>query len=132
MAGQIIYHKHLLVNAKITKPMTSPEEGINFLTQLVNKIGMKILQGPFATYVDVPGNRGLTGIVLIETSHIAFHMWDEQDPALLQFDLYTCGTLEYKNVLNAIQQKFQPTEMEYLLLDREKGFDIQVKNQTQN
>ena len=123
----MIYHKHLLVNAQVTKPMTSAEEGMDFLRQLVHRIDMKILQGPFATYLDVPGNRGLTGIVLIETSHIAFHIWDEQNPGLMQFDLYTCGLLEHKNVLSIIQQRFLPTRMEYLLLDREHGFSIEEK-----
>lgn len=126
----MLYHKHLLVNAQITKPMTSAEEGIEFLRQMVNRIDMKILQGPFATYLDVPGNRGLTGIVLIETSHIAFHIWDESSPGLLQFDLYTCGALHHQNVLSIIQQKFEPTQMEYLLLDRERGFLIEEKRTT--
>lgn len=123
----MIYHKHLLVNAQISKPMMSAEEGIEFLRTLVHRIDMKILQGPISTYLDVPGNRGLTGVVLIETSHIAFHIWDETSPALLQFDLYTCGPLHHKNVLSIIQQKFLPTQMEYLLLDRESGFLIEEK-----
>ena len=62
--------------------MSTEAEGIDFLTNLVNQIDMKIIRGPFASYVDKDGNKGLTAIVMIETSHIAFHIWDEVDPGV--------------------------------------------------
>ena len=76
----MIYHKHLLVNAKVNNAVKSEAQGIEFLTNLVERIDMKIIKGPFASYVNVEGNRGLTGIVMIETSHIAFNIWDEVRP----------------------------------------------------
>ena len=117
-----IYHKHLLVNARVKDPMNTQEEGISFLKNLVNDIDMKILQGPFASYVNEPGNKGLTAIVLIETSHIAFHIWDESDPALIQFDLYTCGKLDLDQVLGIFKKAFKVESIEYVLYDRENGF----------
>jgi len=83
---------------------------------------MKIIKGPFASYVNVEGNRGLTAIVMIETSHIAFHIWDEPSPALLQFDLYTCGSLNHNDVLKTIKDKFDVVTYDYMLLDRANGF----------
>jgi S-adenosylmethionine/arginine decarboxylase-like enzyme len=118
----MIYHKHLLVNAKVKNPMNTEEQGVDFLNDLVKKINMKILRGPFASYVDKDGNKGLTAIVMIETSHIAFHIWDEVDPALLQFDLYTCGSLDLDKVINIISSAFSIESMEYILFDRENGF----------
>ncbi len=118
----MIYHKHLLVNAKVKNPMNTEEQGVDFLNELVKKIDMKILRGPFASYVDKDGNKGLTAIVMIETSHIAFHIWDEVDPALLQFDLYTCGSLDLDKVINIISSAFSIESMEYILFDRENGF----------
>ncbi len=70
----MLQHKHLLINAKVKDPITSEDDAIKFLIHLVHKIKMKIVRGPFASYVSVPGNRGLTAIVMIETSHIAFHI----------------------------------------------------------
>jgi S-adenosylmethionine/arginine decarboxylase-like enzyme len=110
----MIFHKHLLINAKVNKPMKSEDEAIEFLKDLVGSIDMKIIKGPFASYVDVVGNRGLTAMVMIETSHIAFHIWDEQSPALLQFDLYTCGSLEVAS-------------LEYQLFDRKDGFVLEAQ-----
>ncbi len=118
----MIYHKHLLVNAKISNPVKSESQGIEFLTNLVDKIDMKIIKGPFASYVNVEGNRGLTGIVMIETSHIAFHIWDEVRPGLIQFDLYTCGQLELDKVLSIFKETFDIVTLDYILFDRENGF----------
>ena len=121
----MILHKHLLINAKVNKPMKSEEEAIEFLKDLVSLIDMKIIKGPFASYVDVVGNRGLTAMVMIETSHIAFHIWDEQSPALLQFDLYTCGYLDTQPVLTTIEKSFQVASLEYQLFDRKNGFKLE-------
>ena len=121
----MIYHKHLLVNAKVTNPMNTEEQGIEFLKFLVDQIDMKILKGPFAQYLDIPGNRGLTAVVMIETSHIAFHVWDESDPALLQFDLYTCGSLDLDKAISTLKKYFTVKEFDYVLLDRENGFVLE-------
>ena len=123
----MIYHKHLLVNAKVKNPIATEQEGIDFLTNLVNKIDMKIIKGPFASYVDKDGNKGLTAIVMIETSHIAFHIWDEVDPGHLQLDLYTCGRLELDLVLSIIKDTFNIVEMDFMLFDRENGFKWEVE-----
>ena len=120
----MIFHKHLLINAKVNKPMKSEDEAIEFLKDLVDSINMKIIKGPFASYVEVIGNRGLTAMVMIETSHIAFHIWDEESPALLQFDLYTCGDLDKDFVLDCLRERFDIVSMDYALYDREVGFKL--------
>lgn len=121
----MLFHKHLLVNAKVHNPMRSEEEAIDFLTRLVEKIDMKIIKGPFASYVDKEGNRGLTAIVMIETSHIAFHIWDEGDPSLVQFDLYTCGALDVPLVFEEFAKAFNLVELDYELFDRANGFVLE-------
>jgi S-adenosylmethionine/arginine decarboxylase-like enzyme len=121
----MLFHKHLLINAKVKNPMNNEDTAIDFLKRLVDRIDMKIIKGPFASYVDKPGNRGLTAIVMIETSHIAFHIWDEQDPGLVQFDLYTCGKLNLSEVLSVIREDFDIVSMDYNLFDREKGFVLE-------
>lgn len=125
----MIYHKHLLVNAKVNNAVKSEAQGIEFLTNLVDKIDMKIIKGPFASYVNKEGNRGLTGIVMIETSHIAFHIWDEVRPGLVQFDLYTCGQLELDKVISIFKETFEVASLEYVLFDRENGFVVEKQGQ---
>ncbi len=123
----MIYHKHLLVNAKVHNSVMSESQGIEFLRNLVDKIDMKIIKGPFASYVNVEGNRGLTGVVMIETSHIAFHIWDEVRPGLVQFDLYTCGQLELDKVISLFKDTFEVDSLEYVLFDRENGFKVEAE-----
>lgn len=125
----MIFHKHLLVNAKVKNPMASEQEAIDFLNTLVDRINMKIIKGPFASYVDKPGNKGLTAIVMIETSHIAFHIWDEKDPSLVQFDLYTCGELDLSKVLLAFGEYFEVVNLDYVMFDREHGFELEASGQ---
>ncbi len=88
---------------------------------------MKIIKGPFASYVDAEGNKGLTAVVMIETSHIAFHIWDEPNPGLLQFDLYTCGSLDLDKAISILKSYFKVEEMDYVLFDRENGFVVEKK-----
>lgn len=122
----MLFHKHLLINARVRNPMSSENEAIDFLTNLVDKIDMKIIKGPFASYVDKPGNKGLTAIVMIETSHIAFHIWDELDPGHVQFDLYTCGSLDLDKAIQIFREAFDVAEMDYVLMDREHGFTVEA------
>jgi S-adenosylmethionine/arginine decarboxylase-like enzyme len=117
-----IEHKHILINAQITNPLDTYQEAIDFLDDLVESIGMKKLMGPLAEYVKTPGNQGVTAIVGIETSHIAFHIWDENMPARLQFDLYTCGPLDKALVLDKVIKRFDVIGGDYRIYDRETGF----------
>lgn len=117
-------HNQIILNGYVNKPFKNTDAAIEWLKELVNKIDMKIVQGPYSSYVDVPGNRGITAMVMIETSHIAFHIWDEEDPALLQFDLYTCSTLDANLVLDEIKQVMDLTNYEFMILERAKGFNI--------
>jgi len=78
------------------------------------------LMGPFAKYLDVKGNRGITCVSIIETSHVALHVWDESDPALMQLDVYTCGPLDPYHVVEALKE-WKPVKIEMKYLDREHG-----------
>jgi len=120
---QILEHKHLIVRAELFNPPQCVEAIQDWMKKLVDKIGMKILMGPYAVYSDMVGNRGLTAVTIIETSHIAMHVWDEVDPALMQLDVYTCSTLDIKNVFDALEE-FGPTEIEYKYIDREHNLTV--------
>lgn len=84
---------------------------------------MNILMGPYAVYSNMVGNQGLTAVTIIETSHIALHVWDEVDPALMQLDVYTCSTLNIDDVFNAIED-FTPVRVEYKYIDREHDLTL--------
>jgi S-adenosylmethionine/arginine decarboxylase-like enzyme len=117
-------HKHILVRGNCANPPKDQEVVYYWLKQFVEKIGMKIIRGPFSAYVNAEGNRGMTACVMIETSHIAFHVWDENEPHLVQFDLYTCSELNVPLVLEEVRNFFDIKTYEYLVYDRENGFKL--------
>jgi len=117
-------HNHILLNGYVNNPPQSEEQTIEWMRQLVSDIDMKILQGPYSSYVSKEGNRGLTATVMIETSHVALHVWDEEKPALLQFDLYTCSTLPVKTVIKSLNDFMGLEKYWYMVMERRNGFNI--------
>jgi S-adenosylmethionine/arginine decarboxylase-like enzyme len=120
---KVLEHKHLIVRAELNNPPRDTTNIKLWMKHLVDKIGMNILMGPYAVYSDMEGNAGLTAVTIIETSHIALHVWDEVNPALMQLDVYTCSTLDINDVFSAIEF-WDPTKIEYKYIDREHDLTL--------
>lgn len=116
-------HKHLMVNGITNTPPTSKRDLKKWLSNLVHDIGMHKIGGPFVRYVKAPGNKGLTAVVMIETSHIALHIWEESDQPYFRFDLYTCGPLNHASVIKSVAKFMDSPKMEWAAYDRERGFE---------
>jgi S-adenosylmethionine/arginine decarboxylase-like enzyme len=121
-------HEHLIVRAEINNPPTNPEKINDWLAELVDGLGMKIMMGPFSAYSEMVGNRGLTGACIIETSHVVLHVWDEDNPGMLQLDVYSCAPVDCNLVLARIQE-FEPTNVDFKFLDRADKF-IRILGET--
>ncbi len=119
--NKVLVHKHIIIRAEVLDPIINKTKSVKFLRRMIKAIGMKAMYGPVASYSKMPGNKGLTAFAIIETSHIAMHIWDETNPALVQLDVYTCGPFEPQSVLDLLQE-LNPTKVEFKYLDREKGF----------
>jgi S-adenosylmethionine/arginine decarboxylase-like enzyme len=119
MSNNLLVHKHLIVRAEAVNPPMDEEFLRRWLEKFIEEIGMKVMMGPYVKYSHMIGNRGITGAAIIETSHIVMHVWDEPDPALLQFDVYSCGEFDPETICNKIKKDFNTTKIEYKFLDRE-------------
>jgi S-adenosylmethionine/arginine decarboxylase-like enzyme len=95
----------------------TPEAIEQWLLELIPAIGMKVLAGPYSVYLDQVGNRGLTGVAIIETSHIVAHVWDEDNPGLIQLDVYSCKEFDKETVFKHLD-KFEVVSAEWFMLDR--------------
>ena len=113
-------HKHFIIRAECSTPPKTEQQVKKWLRKLVKKIDMNIIKGPYASYVTKEGNRGVTGIVMIETSHIAIHVWDEPSPSLVQCDVYSCASFSSNEVL-AEFLPFGVCSIDHILIDREKN-----------
>lgn len=116
----ILEHKHLLVRAEVNNCPSRDDLGyvLTWMNTLITKIDMKLMQGPHISYVEQEGNRGITCMALIETSHIVLHIWDEQDPGLFQLDVYSCKLFDLDVVISSLKDSFDVIKLQYKFLDR--------------
>lgn len=121
-------HLHLLVKGYLKNPPKAEEAVNEWLTQLVDTVGMKVIAGPTSVYVDEPGNEGITGTVTLATSHAAIHVWDAQQPAMFQFDIYSCKDYEPNIVLEHIDNSFGLEEAYWSFIDRNSDVFFELKN----
>lgn len=112
------YHKHLIVNAKVKTPIVDEQKCVQWFEKLVEVIDMKILVPPVAKYCDTPGNEGVTGTVVIETSHASIHIWSDVPEPYLRMDVYSCKDFKVEDVLKHLDDSMGLLESDYMLIDR--------------
>ena len=115
-----LVHKHIIIRAEVLNPPVDENTVSDSVKDLRERIGMKLLMGPYAKYVHMAGNRGLTVAAIIETSHIVMHTWDECNPAIVQLDVYTCGPFD-PTIVFAWLEQYLPTNISHKYIDREDG-----------
>jgi len=133
-----IQHHHLLLRVETARCPQSNEKHVakEMVSRIIHDIGMKPLDTPKIYYVKLPHyNEGLTAITPIQTSHIAFHFWNspereilhhKESHCLLEFDLYTCGTLTPRHVQRILHHltQFHPIHINVTLLNRNRSLKI--------
>ena len=119
MENKVLVHKHLIIRAEAKNPPVDETILTEWFKKFIEEIGMKVMMGPYVKYSNMVGNRGITGAAIIETSHIVMHIWDEVSPALMQFDVYSCGEFDPETICNKIDEDFAVHKIEYKFIDRE-------------
>lgn len=116
-----LVHQHLIIRAEVENAPKCTMSIEVWLRNLIEKLGMKIMMGPYAAYSTMEGNRGLTAAAIIETSHVVLHAWDECSPNIIQLDVYSCAPVDIQVVLDALSE-YRPVHVDYKFLDREQKF----------
>lgn len=117
---QDLDHKHILIKALFVTAPNNTDALEDWLRDLVVAIDMKILMEPQVFYCDTPGNEGVTGGVIIETSHCTFHIWEDRNVPYMNFDLYSCKRFDPNIVLQFIS-KLGAVSAQWKLIDRNDG-----------
>ena len=121
MKNPVLIHKHLIIRAEANRVPTDENKLTIWMKDFIASIDMKILMGPYVKYCEMEGNRGITGIAVIETSHITIHVWDEPNPALMQIDVYSCAEFDPYKIAEKIKADFDVVKIDYKYLNRETG-----------
>jgi len=121
MENSILIHKHLIIRAEVNNPPKNIDHLKTWMEEFIKFINMKVMLEPYVAYCDKPGNRGITAISVIETSHIAMHVWDEPVPAMMQLDVYSCSQFNPYLIADKLKRDFDCCKIDYKFLNRETG-----------
>lgn len=113
----MLNHKHIIIDAFVLRPMTKPEEVVAWLNRLVSKVEMEVFMEARARYDETPGNEGVTGDVVITTSHASIHIWSQQERPRVSFDLYSCKDFSDRDVIDMVKE-MEATELRHIVIDR--------------
>lgn len=108
----------MILNATVRNPIVSEEMCVKWLTQLVDIIDMKILINPVAKFCDTDGNEGVTGTVVIETSHASIHVWHKVENPYIRMDVYSCKDFSPDKVVNFVRETMDLVHAGYFVIDR--------------
>ena len=115
---QDLNHRHIMVTASgCQTPLKTVEDVHAWMVELVAKVDMKILMGPYVTRCETDGNEGVTGVVCIETSHASIHIWDTGCEPFAKMDLYSCKEFSDAAVVEHFAV-FSPSEIDVMVVDR--------------
>lgn len=121
----MLKHRHLIISAKITNPPRSAEYVEHVIAAVIGYMGMNIAKigtkNPIAYYCDMNGNRGVTGVAILETSHCAMHVWDEEHPSKMEFDIYSCSEFKPEDIIEILDAFFDIDQISWKFLDRDDG-----------
>ena len=115
----MINHYHLIVKFNTLTPLVKAKKLGALLLKLVKVIKMKVLAQPVIRRVSDKGNEGLSGAVLIKTSHISCHIWDKFNPPLVHMDIYSCKKFSILKALAFIKKHMKAFNITYAFLDRD-------------
>ena len=111
-------HKHMIFNAIVKNPIVTEDSCKVWLEKLVEIIDMKILIPPVAKLCETEGNEGVTGAVVIETSHSTIHIWHKVPDPYVKMDVYSCKDFDPQKVIDHVNETMGIVSGGYMLVDR--------------
>ena len=115
----MLEHEHFILTANVKNCPSDPKYMNAWMKQLIKNIDMEIFMGPYSKYSEMEGNKGVTSVAIITTSHIALHFFNGEngEPSKLALDVYSCKSFDVRDVLLSIEE-FEPYNVDYLFLER--------------
>lgn len=99
-----------------------------FLINLIKQIDMEILSGPYLSKAKGGEPPGITGVVVITTSHISIHTFT--DTKHFWLDVFSCKEFDKDNVIKIIKKEFEMEKIRTRFLIRWKNHFIILTKMT--
>lgn len=119
-------HKHLIMDITTNYAPTDEWETEVLMFDLINLLKMNIApipSNPITWYCETKGNRGMTAVAIITTSHIALHSWDESPSSpRISICVYSCKDFNPSEVIEFFNKKFGIKTINYKFIDRDGDY----------
>jgi S-adenosylmethionine/arginine decarboxylase-like enzyme len=116
-----------MINAETAFPVTNKRQLRRFLKDVAETIGVHRLGGTRVRYSRRAGARGLIGSLMLDTSHISIHIFDEPVPAHMRIDVYTSGSLDVELTILKIVNDLKIDDIQWLHYNRTSGFNLRAE-----
>lgn len=114
-------HTQILVRAEVRRPLLTVTHADDFMRRAVAAADMNIIAGPYSVIGTIPGNEGVSSVVVLDFSSASLHEWPGHQPhALIQFDLYTCGAPPVIDRFHALFADLDPVRFDATVIDRDQ------------
>lgn len=104
MSDLVREHRQVIIRASVSRPPNDANRLSEWTKEVIEAVGMKVMHGPHVVYDTSVGNRGFTALAILNFSHVSIHCWDEESPALIEFDLFSCKRFSIKTVLEKLDE----------------------------
>ncbi|HEX8966148.1 MAG TPA: S-adenosylmethionine decarboxylase [Patescibacteria group bacterium] len=96
---------HIIIDLENISPqyLTNEKSLRDFLKKLPSVINMHVLKGPIIAK-GIPENPGLSGLVIIDYSHISIHTFSKSREALV--DIFSCKPYDVEKAKEAVLDYF--------------------------
>ena len=111
-------HKHFILNATVRNPINDEASCNKFLTDLVKIVDMEILVPASSKYCDIPGNEGVTGTIIITTSHMSIHIWPNEPQPYIRMDVYSCKDFDHHKIIEFVDNSMGIVHKGGCVIDR--------------
>lgn len=105
---------HLIIDLWTERNLDDSIYVESVLKDCVEKIGATLLD----SHIHKFNPTGVTGVLLLEESHISIHTWPEYNYAAI--DIFTCRDIEADNAIEVLKKSFNPTKIQIQKIQRGK------------
>ncbi len=111
---------HVMIDLYGCSPALLADEALlrQVLDQYPNRIGMEKVSPVFLKNIKTsnPLDDGLSGFVIIATSHVSFHAWPCY--GMVNIDVFSCEEFSTEEVVRFAAHKFQAKDLELNVVER--------------